>query len=101
MLEVIFMEQEIKRVKMPRGGELFGRVTNLLGSSRLQVECEDGKERLCRIPGKLRKRVWTRVNDIVIINPWETQSDSRGDLVWRYTRTEVDFLRRRGYLKNL
>lgn len=94
------MEQEIKRVRMPREGEMFGRVVNLLGSSRLQVECEDGKERLVRIPGKLKKRVWTRVDDIVVIKPWEVQSDSRADLVWRYRKNEIYFLKREGRLKN-
>lgn len=93
------MDEGITRVRLPRGGELFGKVLNLLGSSRLQVDCQDGKERVCRIPGKLKKRVWTKVDDIVIIRPWDTQSDSRADLVWRYTRIEVEFLRKRGYLK--
>ncbi len=95
------MEEEIKRVRMPREDEMFGRVVALLGANRLQVECEDGKERICRIPGKLKKRVWTRVDDIVIIKPWSTQSDIRGDLVWRYTKNEVEFLRKRNCLKNL
>jgi len=95
------MEEQITRVRMPRKGEIFGRVLNLLGSNRLQVDCEDGKERVCRIPGKLKKRVWTRVDDIVVIKPWETQSESRGDLVWRYRKNEIGFLRRNGYLKNL
>ncbi len=95
------MEDEIVRVRMPKKGELFGRVVSLLGSSRLQVDCEDGKERVCRIPGKLRKRVWTRVDDIVLIKPWDVQSDSRGDLVWRYRKNEVGFLRRKGYIKDL
>ena len=93
------MDEGITRVRLPREGELFGKVLNLLGSNRLQVDCQDGKERICRIPGKLKKRVWTKVDDIVIIRPWDTQSDSRADLVWRYTRIEVEFLRKRGYLK--
>jgi len=92
---------EIRRVKTPKTDEMFGRVVALLGSNRLQVVCRDGKERICRIPGKLKKRVWTRVDDTIIIKPWETQSDSRGDLVWRYTRNEVEFLKRKGYLNNL
>ena len=95
------MEEQIKRVRMPRKGEIFGRVVNLLGSNRLMVECEDGKERICRIPGKLKKRVWTRTDDIVLIKPWDTQSDSRADLVWRYRKNEVGFLKRKGYLKHL
>ncbi len=93
------MEEEIIRVRIPREGELIGKVINLLGSNRLHVDCEDGKERVCRIPGKLKKRVWTKIDDIVLIKPWDTQSDIRGDLVWRYTRIEADFLRKKGYLR--
>lgn len=95
------MEEGVTRVRLPKGNEMFGKVTALLGANRLQVDCEDGKERLCRIPGKLKKRVWTRVDDTVIIKPWDVQSESRADLVWRYRRTEVDFLKRKGYLNNL
>lgn len=95
------MEEGVTRVRLPKGNEMFGKVTVLLGANRLRIDCEDGKERLCRIPGKLKKRVWTRVDDTVIIKPWDVQSESRADLVWRYRRTEVDFLKRKGYLKNL
>ncbi|RKZ25621.1 translation initiation factor eIF-1A [bacterium] len=95
------MEQEIKRVRIPKEDEMFGRVVALLGANRLQVECEDGKERVCRIPGKLKKRVWTRIDDIVIIKPWSFQSEKKADLVWRYAKNEVEFLKKKGYLKNL
>lgn len=94
-------EGEVIRVKLPKEGEVFGRVVALLGANRLQVECEDGKERICRIPGKLKKRVWTRVDDIVLVKPWEIQGETRADLVWRYAKNEVEFLKRKGYLKNL
>lgn len=93
------MEEEIVRVRTPREGEILGKVINLLGSNRLQVDCSDGKERICRIPGRLKKRVWTKIDDIVLVKPWDTQSDSRADLVWRYTRIESDFLRKKGYLR--
>lgn len=93
------MEEETIRVRIPREGETIGKVINLLGSNRLYVDCLDGKERVCRIPGKLKKRVWTKADDIVLIKPWDTQSDIRGDLVWRYTKIEADFLRKKGYLR--
>jgi len=94
------MEEEV-RVKTPKEGELLGRVINMLGANRLLVECEDGKERICRIPGKLKKRVWTRVDDIVLLKPWEVQQDRRADIVWRYTKTQALVLKNKGYLKNL
>ncbi len=77
---------------------MFGIVTSMLGSGHVRVRCEDGKERLGRIPGKMRKRVWIREGDVVIIVPWKFQ-DERADIVWRYTNPQVEWLERKGYLK--
>ena len=92
-------EQEIGRVRLPKKGEIFGEVIALVGGSRVRVDCADGKERMCRIPGKIRKRVWVKEGDIVLVKPWEIQSDERGDIVWRYTNLQVEWLKRKGYLK--
>ena len=32
------------RVRMPRENEIFGVVTELLGGSRMRVQCKDGPE---------------------------------------------------------
>jgi len=95
------MEEEVIRVRIPKEGEILGKVTAMLGANRIQVECDDGKERICRIPGKMKKRVWTRVDDIVLIKPWEYQYDTRGDLVWKYTKNQAYVLKKKGYLKNI
>ena len=87
------------RLRLPRQGEIFGVVKELLGGSRLRVECADGKERLCRIPGRIRMKLWMRPDDIVLIVPWSVESDSKGDIAYRYTRQQVEHLRRRGFLK--
>ncbi len=92
------MEEEI-RVRMPRKGEIFGLVEALLGANRLKVRCEDGFVRICRIPGKLRKRIWIKEGDIVLVKPWDIQSDKNADIIWRYTRTETGWLKRKGILK--
>jgi translation initiation factor 1A len=97
--EVKKAEEEYLRVRLPdeREGELFGIAEQLLGGSRLKVVCADGKSRMCRIPGKLRKRLWIREGDLVVIKPW-TWQDEKADIVWRYTRTEASNLSRRGLL---
>ena len=94
------MEEET-RVRLPKKGEILGKIVSMLGANRIQVDCEDGKERICRIPGKMKKRVWTRVDDVVIIKPWEYQPDERGELVWRYTANQAAVLKKKGYLKNI
>lgn len=89
-------EDEYVRVRLPyrKKGELFGIADQLLGGSRIRVVCADGKSRLCRIPGRMKKRKWIREGDLVIIRPWSFQ-DEKADVVWRYTRTEASNLSKR------
>jgi len=93
------MTEEVFRVRMPRGNEVLGVIESMLGTNRLQVRCQDNKIRICRIPGKLRKRVWMRERDAVIVEPWSIQGDKSGDVIWRYSPTEAGWLRRKGILK--
>ncbi len=89
------------RVRLPKEGELLGIIEQMLGASRVRVRCADGKMRMGRIPGKMKKRIWMREGDYVVIKPWDIQGDEKGDIVWRYTRTEASWLRRNGKLKVL
>lgn len=94
-------EEEVTRVKLPRGREAFGIVQQRLGASRMRVLCLDGKTRVCRIPGRLKRSLWVREGDIVIVEPWELSGDDKGDIVFKYRKNQVDFLKRKGYLKKL
>ncbi|MFH0701736.1 MAG: translation initiation factor eIF-1A [Candidatus Woesearchaeota archaeon] len=95
-------EQIMIRVRVPQGREVLGVVQQRLGGSRMRVLCLDGKERICRIPGRLRRALWVRENDVVIIEPWELGGDEKGDVVHKYkSKSEVEFLKKKGYLKNL
>ena len=49
-------EQTI-RVRSPRKGEIPGVVEQILGHGKLKVRCNDKNIRLCRIPGKMKKRI--------------------------------------------
>lgn len=90
------------RLRLPnkKDLEMFGIAIQLHGGDQIKVACEDGKERMCRIPGKLKKRVWIREGDIVIIKLWDFQP-IKADIVWRYLGMQVERLEREGYLKNL
>jgi translation initiation factor 1A len=87
------------RVRLPRKGEVLGVVISMMGASRMLVDCIDGKERMVRIPGKIKRTIWVKSGDVVLAKPWEVESDKKADLVWRYTRLQADWLRREGYLK--
>ena len=65
------------------------------------VKCLDGKERNCRIPGALRRNLWIRPGDTVIVKPWEFEGDKRGDILFKYTPTAIDWLKRKGFLKDI
>ncbi|MCK4458373.1 MAG: translation initiation factor eIF-1A [Methanosarcinales archaeon] len=104
-MEVLYLgkqkkpEAPIGRVRTPRkhDREILATVEKLLGANHLRVRCIDGTVRTARIPGRMKKRIWIRENDIVIIVPWDFQ-DAKADVIWRYTAPQVDWLRRRGYL---
>ncbi|MCS7121503.1 MAG: translation initiation factor eIF-1A [Archaeoglobaceae archaeon] len=90
------------RIKLPdrSKGELLGVVREILGAGHMKVYCEDGKERLCRIPGKMKKKIWVKEGDIVIVVPWPFQPE-KGDIIWRYTAPQIEWLEKRNYLKFL
>ncbi|MBU0461854.1 MAG: translation initiation factor eIF-1A [Nanoarchaeota archaeon] len=89
------------RTRLPRGKECFGIVEQRLGGSRMSVRCLDGKTRNCRIPGRLKKNLWVRDGDVVIIEPWELLGDEKGDVVYKYRVNQVQYLKQKGYLKAL
>lgn len=86
------------RVKLPRGKELLGVVEQRVGGSRMIINCMDGKSRNCRVPGRLRRALWVREGDIVIIEPWEFDNE-KGYILFKYNPSQVDWLKRHGHLK--
>ena len=95
-------EQPFLRVRIPQQKEILGIVKQRLGGSRMRVLCLDSKERICRIPGRLRRALWVRENNVVIIKPWELGGDTKGDVIYKYrSKAEVNFLKKKGYLKDI
>ncbi len=94
-------EIEISRIKIPRGPEVLCIVEQMVGGDRMKAKCDDGNERICRIPGKMRKRVWIRSGDLILVEPWKVQSNIRGDVAFRYTSTQAGWLKRKGFVKTI
>ena len=94
--------EENLRVTLPYKpkGEMFAVAETFQGGSRLQLICEDGERRMGRIPGKLRRRMWVRENDLLIVVPWSFQ-DSKADVKFRYTPTQTSNLKRRGKIPEI
>ena len=94
-------EIEISRIKVPRPPELLCVVEQMVGGDRVRAKCDDGNERICRIPGKLRKRVWIRAGDLILVEPWIVQSNERGNITFRYTSTQANWLKRKGFVRTI
>jgi len=94
----VVSEVEMQNMILPATTDVLGVAVKLLGFDRVMVKCQDGLQRLCRIRGKIKRRVWIREGDIVLVSPWDFQSESKGDVIWRYTRAQADWLRKNGYL---
>ena len=94
-------EGEILRVKTPRGKEVLGVVDVRLGMGKSRIKCFDGKERLCKVPGAKKRRLWVRPGDTIIIEPWEFGGDTRGNIIYKYKPAEVNWLKKKGFLKDM
>jgi translation initiation factor 1A len=92
-------EGALERMVLPSVNDVLGIAVKMLGGERIMVKCQDGKERLCRVRGKLKRRVWIREGDVVLVSPWDFQSDTRGDIFWRYRKNQTVWIRNKGYLK--
>ena len=88
-----------RRMTLPQANDVLGIVTKNLGNTRMRVNCQDGFRRVCRVRGKMKKRNWVREGDIVLVSPWDFQSEVKGDIIFRYTRNQTYWLREKGILK--
>lgn len=99
--EQLSPEEEISRIKRPDQGELYALVTTMLGAGKMMVDCSDGKTRLARIPGKMKKRIWIRIGDIILVKPWDIEPEKKCDVSWRYSPTQASWIKRKGIIKNI
>jgi len=98
-VEVLEGGEEVGRLPLPRRnrGEVFGIASQLLGAARIRVMCEDNVSRMGRITGKMKKKMWIREGDLLILRPWGFQ-EGKTDILFRYSRTQAQYLARRNLL---
>lgn len=88
------------RLPLPRNreNEMFAVVEQVLGGSRMNVNCEDGKSRMARIPGGKKRRIKKiKAGDLLIVSPWDIQ-DEKADVQFKYKRNQAKLLSRRRVL---
>ena len=91
--------EQLIRVRTPKGREVLGILEQRLGASRMRVRCLDGNTRVCRIPGRLKRRLWVREGDVVLVEPWELGGTEKGDILYKYRKAEIEWLKRKGFIK--
>ena len=94
----IVSEDDMSNMRLPVASDVLGTAIKFLGFDRVMVKCQDGHERICRIRGKMKRRVWIRLGDVVLVSPWDFQFSTRGDIFWRYKRNQTEWLKNNGYL---
>ena len=67
---------------------LYAFVREVNGHGHYRVFCNDGKERLGVLRGCMKRRVWVRCNDVVLVTTRDYQ-ESKADIVHKYGSDEV------------
>ncbi len=90
---------EYIRVKLPNQheGQIFAIADQIMGASHIKVMCADGKSRMGRIPGKMKRRMWIKPGDLLIVIPWSMDNE-KADIKWRYREVESVNLSKRGLI---
>lgn len=95
--KIVSEPDELEELMEPGPGDVYGIVTKMYGYDRVLVECSDGRQRMCRIRGQLKRKIWIKEGDLVLVSPWDFQQE-RGDIFWRYTKNQALELAKRGVL---
>ncbi len=91
-------EPSITRAPLPKGREVIGIIEQRYGGNKMKVNCLDEKERLGRVPGRLKRHLWLRPGDVIIIEPWELD-DTKGEILLKYKPNQIAWLKKNGFLE--
>jgi len=86
-----------RELDLKEDGQEYAQVTKMLGNGRIRCFCFDGKERLCNIRGKMRRRVWITVSDIILVGLRDYQ-DGKADVIQKYNPDEARRLKAQGHI---
>lgn len=76
------------KVDLKSENQEYGQVEKLLGNLRLKIKCIDGKERLGKIRGSIRKRCWITIGDVVLVSLREFE-DEKCDVLHKYSGDHI------------
>ena len=90
-------EENKRELVFKEHGQEYAQVVRMLGNGRLEGFCYDGTTRLCKIRGKMRKKVWVNAGDIVLVGLRDFQDD-KADVIHKYNVDEARNLKAYGEL---
>jgi translation initiation factor 1A len=86
----VINEENVENVLLSSKNDALGTAVRMLDFDRILLKCQDGKERLCRVRGKLKRSVWIRDEDVVLVSPWDLQSELEETYTSRTGRTRLN-----------
>ena len=90
---------ENKKINFKEHGQEYGFILRKFGDCRFEVKCSDGETRIGHVRGKMRKRVWVNVNDLVLLSlRQDFTNDNKADIISKYSESDGRKLVRMGEL---
>ena len=89
--------KESKELVVPEENELIGQVSKVKGNGRFDIRCIDGTEKSGILRGTMRKKIWINRLDLVLVEPWDFQTE-KCSILHKYVDNEMNKLLKGGYL---
>lgn len=75
--------------------QVYARIEKVLGNMRFTLKCSDKVTRIGVLRGRMYRRNWIKINDIVLADLREYQ-DSKVDITHQYSQHDVKYLQKLG-----
>lgn len=90
-------EKEKGELTLKEKGQEYAQILKMLGNGRCDTYCFDGTKRICHIRGRMNKKIWINIGDIVLVSLRNFQ-DQKGDIILKYSGNEARSLKSFGEL---
>ena len=84
-----------KLLEFKEDDQEYAYISKTFGSCRFECICQDGKTRIGTLRGGMRKRVWLKIGDWVLVSLRDFQ-DSKCDILNKYSDSDVTQLKNLG-----
>lgn len=85
----------VRPLEFPEKGEDYGKIVENCGDRRFMVLCGDMITRMCHVCGRMKKRIWVNVGDLVVVSVRDFEP-TKGDINHCYSPAEASVLESQG-----